>query len=238
MALVVAFSTRHDGNMSFRYGRSAAEVIANREKFLKKFDVCLCDCVSMQAVDSGAIMTVDNANNGMTMTNPEQAPVADTLITNTKNLYLFLLTADCLPLIFYDPQQEAIALAHASRKTTGSRIAERVITAMQEKFKTNPATVHITMGPCIHQSSYILKNDIPEMAAPDWQPYLRKIEETRVAVDVVGYNRDQLISAGVGENNIELSNINTATSPDYFSHYVTKQNNQSEQRFATIVGIK
>jgi copper oxidase (laccase) domain-containing protein len=62
----------------------------------------------------------------------------DALITKEPNVCIGVTTADCVPLIFYDPQLEVIAVAHAGWRGTCGRIAEKVVKRMQEEFGSHP----------------------------------------------------------------------------------------------------
>ena len=110
--LVHGFSTRSEGDMSLRFGQKE-KVIKNRKKFLKKLNISLSDCVVMKASHSTRIITVNF---------PDNLVVADGLMTDKKSLYLFLLIADCLPIILYDPKKEILGLVHAGWRNTNNRI--------------------------------------------------------------------------------------------------------------------
>ena len=122
--LTYAFSTTQDGNMSFRWA-GQDKVIKNRQEFLKKNGIEPAGTVAMSLTHGTTIKTVDTAEIGSGMLNPGGVE-ADCLITREKSLFLFLLTADCLPVIFYEPKKEALALAHLSRHNTKENFIRKI----------------------------------------------------------------------------------------------------------------
>ncbi len=63
------------------------------------------------------------------------------------------------------------------------------------------------------------------------------LPDGQTTVDIVGYSKRQLIEAGVKEENIEVSDIDTAADSTFFSHYRSKKTGEAEGRFATVVGM-
>ena len=85
-------------------------------------------------------------------------PKADALVTNIKNLPISVITADCVPIIFYDEIKEIIAIAHAGWKGAKSGIIENTIAEMLNlgaKIKNITAII----GPTIKQESYEISQE-------------------------------------------------------------------------------
>jgi len=81
-------------------------------------------------------------------------PQADALVTTDKNLALIIRTADCGPVFFYDPERQAIGLAHSGKKGTALNITAQVVRTMTEQFGTNPRDLIVVLGPCIRPPHY------------------------------------------------------------------------------------
>jgi copper oxidase (laccase) domain-containing protein len=230
----LAFSTVRDGNMSFRWG-AKSEVAGNREKFLEKLGLIPEDCVGMSLTHGLTIKSVDAAAKGVGLRQPN-GMAADCLVTKEKGLVLFLLTADCLPVILYDPARAVLALAHISRKNIGQQFVEKIINKLSARFGCQPKNVVVGIGPGIHQKSY-KHTDAPEKQQLDWQPYLKEVADGQTAIDLVGYTAAQLLAAGILQNNMEISEIDTAASKEFFSHCRAKRTGEPEGRFATVAGM-
>ncbi|MFH1253996.1 MAG: peptidoglycan editing factor PgeF [bacterium] len=72
----------------------------------------------------------------------------DFIITNQKDIGIGVLTADCLPLIFYDTKNHVAACIHAGWRSSVNEICTKAIQMMFEKFKFAPEDLQIYFGPC------------------------------------------------------------------------------------------
>jgi copper oxidase (laccase) domain-containing protein len=106
-----AISKIKDGNMSFKYG-NREEVLNNRKLFLENnnflFDNTVCMVVEMK----DNIVIVNENDKGKGLYDPESAISCDAMITNSSSLNLFLVVADCLPILFFDSKHGALGLIH------------------------------------------------------------------------------------------------------------------------------
>jgi YfiH family protein len=80
-------------------------------------------------------------------------PKADAIVTNIRGLPIAIVTADCVPIIFYDDVAQVSAIAHAGWKGAKSGIIENVVTKMVESGCTI-GNIKAEIGPCIRQESY------------------------------------------------------------------------------------
>jgi YfiH family protein len=188
----------------------------------------------MSVLDSGEIKVIDTDT--PVGIGKEEKIRADALVTGKKGLFLFLLIADCLPVILYDPTRGVLALAHCGRKSTGDKLLQKVIDLLKDEFGTDPGDLIAGIGPGIHVESYKLE-DFPERHLDDWKDFISEGRDGSAAVDLVSYNKLQLAESGVKEENIEISPIDTATDVNFFSHYRSRRNGEPEGRFAAVVGI-
>ncbi len=83
----------------------------------------------------------------------------DYLVTQEKNLDIGVLTADCLPIIFYDNESEACGIAHAGWKGTVQEIAPKIIHHMQQAFKTKVDNLQVWFGPAAQICCYEVQKD-------------------------------------------------------------------------------
>ncbi|MGC2659035.1 MAG: peptidoglycan editing factor PgeF [Bryobacteraceae bacterium] len=138
----------------------------------------------------------------------------DALVSNVVGEAIGVRTADCVPMLFLDPEHRAVAAIHAGWRGTVNAIALRALEAMQANFNTNPASVHAAIGPAIQACCYEVGSDVasrfsqlfPEWTAP---PERRK-------VDLPEANRRHLLSAGVPEGHIYDCGLCTYCEPGLF----------------------
>ena len=233
--LVHGFSTAREGNMSFKYG-PAEEVEKNRKNFLDSLGVPSERCVMMSAVHGAEILPV-TAKNRMGGLTDEARPEVDALTTNERGLYLLLLVADCLPILYYDPRNAAVGLAHCGWKGTEEKLAAKVVGDMVGRYGSRADELLVGVGPGIHRESYAFV-DPAQKRLPGWEEFLTDLPDGRTAIDIVGYNVHQLVAAGIAEKHIEVSGVDTATSAEMFSHYRSARTGEPEGRFCAVIGTK
>ncbi len=233
--ILCATSTRADGNMSFLIG-ATQNSLGNRKQFLLNMGVDFQNHISMKCDHGAKIAVVTSDTIGIGATTQEDMILAEVLVTQEKGLALMLLTADCLPVSFYDPVTLTIALAHFSRETIANLLPQKTISFLQEQFDIDPANLLIHVGPHIHTRSYSFpsgNNTIQSEILP-----FTKEEQEHIFVDLFSACKYQLTKSGVPLENTTVSGINTATSFDYFSHYASRTQNALEGRMSTVLMLR
>ena len=82
------------------------------------------------------VCRVSEKDRGSAPNTSKSLPPCDGIITNDPLVTLVTLHADCGALFFVDPKNRAVGLAHAGWRGTLLRIAAKVVSAMQNEFKT------------------------------------------------------------------------------------------------------
>lgn len=235
--LVHAISTTADGNLSFKFGEKET-VIKNREKLLKKVDIPIDRTVCIQVKHSNEALMADEKLAGISMREGDVTIPCDGLVTNQKDLYLFLLIADCIPVILYDPLKKAIGLAHCGWDELDLGIIESIVNSFSLNYKSNPKDLICAIGPAIRKDSYI-QTSPSQKDDPKWTDFVEPIGGEKYKVDIVGFCKDRLIKCGVESKNIFDTGIDTAIDERFFSHYRDKKNGVTDKgRFACVVGMK
>lgn len=221
----------NDGNMNFNFG-DEKEVINNRKKFLNKINVPYDKCVGINLVHSSQIINVvENDISDFAIKTRE----GDALITDKKEIFLFMMTADCLPIVLFDPIKSILALVHCGWKSTNEKIVQKVISYFINNG-TIASNIFAIIGPGIYKESYRIKEPI-QKKLPEWKNFLDDVENEETEIDLIGYNIYQLKQSGILDKNIEISDIDTAKNKKYFSHYRSVKTGEKEGRFCTVVGM-
>ncbi len=141
---------------------------------------------------------------------------ADALVTNVPDIALLLPVADCNAVIYADPVQHVVALAHLGWHSTVNDLAGKLVEHMVERYGSSPADIRIYNSPSIRAESYRFTY-LEQTPLTAWhnEPYAILQPDDTYAIDLVTYNYDQWIRAGIMPDNIEVSLVDTATSPDY-----------------------
>ena len=153
----------------------------------------------------------------------------DAIISNVLDVIMGISTADCIPVLVYDPEHHAAAAIHAGWKGTVKRIVEKSLGKMQETFDTNPAKCLAAIGPGISLESFEVGDEVGEAFVNEGfdiekvsvripkMNVSRPTDEKRLHLDLKEINRCQLLSLGVLAENIEVSPIDTYTDGRFFS---------------------
>ncbi|SFV50516.1 COG1496: Uncharacterized conserved protein [hydrothermal vent metagenome] len=158
----------------------------------------------------------------------------DALVTNQKNIMLTILTADCVPILLFDPQKEVVSAIHAGWNGTYKKIVYKSVKKMQNEFNCNPKDIIAGIAPSIGRCCYEVGEDVARHFFDDRDAF--DIKGEKYMLDLPHINRQQLLEAGLSLENIELSNICTACEVDsYFSY---RKEHGCSGRFMSMIGLK
>jgi YfiH family protein len=144
----------------------------------------------------------------------------DALVTDMRNVPLVVNVADCIPLMFVDPIQKVIAIAHSGRKGTLNCIGLETVRKMQEEFSSDPDDIIATIGPGICSDCYEVGDEIYDEFSEKWGSFvanrLMKRYNKKYHLDLLRANKLVLIDAGLKDENICVSNICNRCNCDKF----------------------
>ncbi len=84
----------------------------------------------------------------------------DGLITSSPGLLLSVKTADCLPVLLFDPINRIVAAVHCGWRGTAARLLEKIICFLINSFNTKPENLLIVFGPCISRDCYEVGEEV------------------------------------------------------------------------------
>jgi len=228
--LINAFSTREFGNMKPKNIDQKVDAENNFNKFLNVFKFAVRDVVRAEQVHSNKISVVNHKNAGQTIKN------TDGLVTKAKNLLLAVFVADCYPIFAYDPEKEIIGAVHAGWRSSLLGISKNLI----DSFKglgSDTNKIYVGIGPGIEFCHYEVKKEIARKfeEAALGNSILRSISG-KIYLDLKRVNVDQLVSAGVRKENIDVSiKACTYESGDFYSFRREGKNLSGE--IAAVIGL-
>jgi YfiH family protein len=198
----------------------------------------ICWTLGIHRDDIATAYQVHSAN--VAVVGPEDrgqvALQTDALVTNSTGVFLMLRFADCVPIAFYDPVQQAIGLAHAGWKGTLGRAAQKTVEAMVDVYGSRPADLIVCIGPSIGPCCYQIGGNVAKLVSevfPQRPQLLLQQGDGSRHFDLWEANRLQLAALGV--HKIEVSGLCTACHNDeFFSH---RADNGRTGRFAVVMGL-
>jgi YfiH family protein len=139
----------------------------------------------------------------------DQRPRADAMVTDTPNLLLGILTADCAPVLFADHQAVVVGAAHAGWRGALAGVTDSTIEAM-EKLGARREHIRAAVGPCIGQPSYEVDEAFRARflhADPNNDRFFIEGPAGKPHFDLEAYVVHRLVAAGIEE--IEALNLDT-----------------------------
>jgi YfiH family protein len=164
---------------------------------------------------------------------------ADAVVSNDPRVAVAVRAADCVPLLFADSTTGAVAAVHAGWRGTAAGAAVAALETLGREFGSRPGDITVAIGPSIGPCCYEVGSELVDAFAgagharhlvDRWfsvgdpgsgirgrSPGAR--ERGRLRLDVAGANRDQLVLAGVPEQNIYDCGLCTAMHLDVLTSF-------------------
>ena len=179
-----------------------------RAEFFMRDETPPLSDISPRQVHGKNIIVVDSEN--LSRYALPERPEADGVLLTTKNISASLRFADCAPVMIYG--SEWVMLLHSGYKGTVLNISGYGLELVNNAMGA-------WVGPCIGREYCRDIND--EWTQKGMKAFHREnydVNGGKVYFDLAGEIRSQLVVAGLAEENITLSGINTLTSPECYSY--------------------
>lgn len=127
------------------------------------------------------------------------APRADAVVTKTPGLAVGVLTADCAPVLFADPDAGIVAAAHAGWRGARGGVLEAALDRM-EREGADRARIRAAIGPAISQAAYEVGEEFRECFVsddPGHTEYFERPDGGKPHFDLIGFAFDRLRAAGL-----------------------------------------
>lgn len=189
-----------------------AEIVEiNRSRVAAAMQVAPDHLITVHQVHSGDVATVAAPL--------DTKPRADAMVTATPGLVLGILTADCQPVLFADPEAGVIGAAHAGWRGAMDGILGNTVEAMIA-LGANRENIRAVIGPCISQPAYEVGPEFRDAflgANDDNRRYFVDGDGDRALFDLPAYGLRCLREAGVTK--AEWTHLCTYNDPDRFYSY-------------------
>ncbi|WP_106744807.1 peptidoglycan editing factor PgeF [Yoonia maritima] len=149
----------------------------------------------------------------------DQHPKADAIVTATKGVALSVLTADCQPVLFADPQAGVIGAAHAGWKGALNGVLADTVSKMESLGASAP-NITAVIGPCISQRAYEVGPDFMDQFTaidPKLDRFFVAGSGDRFHFDLPGFGLMKLRECGI--TRASWTHNCTYSDPDRFYSY-------------------
>jgi polyphenol oxidase len=124
-----------------------ARVLENRARVARHLGGAQPEVLTVYQIHSGTAVRADGP------IPRESLPKADAVVTSVPGLVIGVLTADCTPVLFADPEAKVVAAAHAGWRGAVAGIVEATVAEM-EKAGARRDRIRAVIGPTISQAAY------------------------------------------------------------------------------------
>ena len=140
----------------------------------------------------------------------------DAIVTKIKNIGIGILSADCAPILLYDPQKEIIGCIHSGWKGALNGIINNTI-AKFEELNSKIENLIAIVGPCIGKESYEVKINFYEKFVDrnlKYAEFFNKISDERYIFDLRRFINNEIYNLNI--KNIENIAMNTFLKKEFF----------------------
>lgn len=212
------------------YGSSDQDqmVRINRQRVAEAMEVPFSHLVTITQTHSPDVIAID--------TPPKTRMTGDAMVTNQPGVALAILTADCQPVLFHDPEAAVIGAAHAGWKGARDGVLENTLGAM-EHLGARREKIRAVIGPTISQMNYEVGPEFVETFLRDDQTngrFFSDGDEDRSKFDLPAYGLDRLKQAGVSQ--AEWTRHCTYAEPDRFFSF-RRATHRSEADYGRLISV-
>jgi len=208
-------------NLSNQVGDAPDSVKVNRQTMQNSLEVSNLIFANQLHSDDVIEVTKDNFDKRFD---------CDALVTKEKDIGLIITHADCQAALFFDPEYDVIAAAHAGWKGLCKNVYQNTIAFMKDNFNSRPENIIACISASLcekHAEFKNYKNEFPES--------LWAYQKEPFHFDLWQIGVDQLKKEGLQDKNIELADECTfCNEKDYFSFRREKETG----RHASIIYLK
>ena len=114
-----------------------------------------CPILQMNQVHDVKVAVVDRAD-----ISPQELDGYDAMISNLPGIAIGVRTADCIPVLLYDPVKKAVAAIHSGWRGTVSKIISKTVAKMQSTYASQPSDLLAVIGPAICMDCFQVGEDV------------------------------------------------------------------------------
>ncbi|NIQ40118.1 MAG: peptidoglycan editing factor PgeF, partial [Proteobacteria bacterium] len=241
--VIHAFTTRQGGvspppfhslNLSTSAGDQETYVKSNREILMRTFGLDPSVLLTVNQVHEADILILESS------TPAEVSRVSrDAIITKRRGIAIGVLTADCVPILVFDPVHRAVAAIHAGWKGIAGDLVGKTIRTMIDRFETRPEKLRAAVGPSIGPCCYEVDDPVRSALShyPDgWSKWAKAVSPRSWMLNLSQASVDLLLGSGVRPDNLVFFDICSHCHPDLF--YSHRRDNGRTGRQISFVMLK
>lgn len=197
------------------------DIYENRQILSRMWYMDISDFIVPHQTHGNKVLRIDDAfMQASASQKTEMLYGVDATITQLKNVFLCVTTADCVPILLYDKKNQVIAAIHAGWKGILKGIISETIGDMMLYYKTQTSDLIVAMGPSISQKHFEVDKDLVYEfinAGFELTGAMYHLDKTnKWYLDLKTICKSDMIVIGVNRDNIEASTLCTFQEADLF----------------------
>jgi len=157
----------------------------------------------------------------------------DALLTVRDDIFISVWLADCLPIFLVEEKRKAIGLIHAGWRGTLLGIVRRTLEKAKHQLGCEPSDFTVLFGPCIQSCCYQVSDDVAILFDEEC---INRAKDGKATLDLICANMKQLVSCGVKEDKIFVTDKCTFCDEELFYSYRREKENAG--RMIGFMGLK
>ncbi len=218
-------------NCGFGSNDKIKDITKNIEKVCKKIGCSKNNLVLLNQIHSNIVHKISKI--------PKKRLEGDSLLTDRKGIALGILTADCAPILIYDPVNNLISAIHAGWRGAFKKIVSTTLKEFKIKG-SNFKDLIVVVGPCISNKNYEVKRDFLNKFITKEKSNKKffNYKNNKIYFSLNGYIRQNFLNLGV--KNVEIIKKDTyKTSNNFFSARKSLKNKLNDYgRNISVIMIK
>jgi polyphenol oxidase len=155
---------------------------------------------------------------------------ADGLITKVPGLVIGIRTADCVPVLFWDPVQKVAGIAHGGWKGVKEGIIAQMLKIFEKSCGTKMGDLRVAIGPSIRKCCYEVGSEFLGHF-----PGFYRGKGAKGHLDLVGVIKSRLLKRGIPEGHIHDTGLCTVCENKKFFSYRLEA--QTQERILSVISI-
>jgi len=204
-------------NLGLNSGDSSENVLSNRNKLCSALGISAEKLIfPIQTHTATVKLITHDFFNALKEDQKGYLLDTDAIITDLKGVCVAVKTADCVPVLLFDPVRNVVAVIHAGWRGTAQNIVLKTIQKLVEEFGSEPADLIAAIGPSISPDVYEVGGEVFSQFESNFYHHKVPSHPDKRMLDLWKANHHQLISGGVSSEQIEIAQLCTWSESERF----------------------
>lgn len=228
-------------NLSYTMGDEDEKVLENYTRMGRALGVEPAKMTSVWQAHTDNIKVVGGSDLGKGIIRPKDPAEIDGMVTNVKGVTLVTLHADCLPIYFLDPLNQAIGLTHSGWRGTQKAIGIKTLKTMEKEFGSRREDLMIGIGPGIGRTAFEVGPEVVQafvelLGDKRAEEVIMPLQIGTSLLDLVLVNEMLFLDAGIRRERLYTADLCTFSRPDLF--YSHRRDGSNRGSMAAFLGLK